>query len=84
MSHIRIGHTISRRGGLKTYRARAYVDDAGAKHTRIVALGDTVEEAETAAIKYVRDAHARDGVPAPKTILNAGYVRAAFLDAWLF
>lgn len=80
---IRTAYTISHKGGL-TYRARAYVEDNGVKHTFIVALGDTEDEATQAAIKYVEDRHRADNVPVPQTVHRAGKIRGALLDAYLF
>lgn len=84
VTEIRIGHTVSYRNGSKTFRARAYVNDRDVKHICMVALGDTVEEAETDALRYVREAYARDGLKAPDKINNVGRVRGALLDTWLF
>jgi hypothetical protein len=83
-AEIRTAFASSYKGGLRTFRARAYVADAGTKHTFIVALGDTPEEAVRDAIKYIHDRHIRDDVPTPQKIVNVGKLRGSFVDAWLF
>lgn len=81
---IRTAYAVSNKGGLKTYRSRAFVDDKGVKHTFIVALGDTPEEATRDAVKYIRDRYARDGLTAPEKVVEVGKLRSEFVDAYLF
>lgn len=81
---IRMAHTVSRKHGVTTYRAGAYVLDGKFKHSRALALGDTKEEAERGAIKRVHDAYNNTSERAPATINNVGKVSDAFLAAWLF
>lgn len=81
---IRTAYAVSHRGGMTTYRARAFVEDKGVKHTFIVALGDTPDEATRDACKYVRDRHLADGITPPETIVHVGKMAGALVDAYLF
>ena len=84
VAQIRTAYAVSNKGGMKTYRARAFVEDKGVKHTFIVALGDTPEEATQDALRYIRQRHEADNVPAPAVVKELGKMRSEFVDAYLF
>lgn len=83
---IHVAYAVSRRGGMTSYRAVAVVTHRGAPgyHTHRLAIDDSGEEAMEAAIQYVHDTYAREGLPLPKTIAKHGRVNNADLEAVSF
>lgn len=70
-----------------SYRVRAFVQTSnGIKHSFAMGIGDTVEEAETDAIRAIKDMHDRDGVShkTPSDVVRHGRLRGALVDASLF
>ncbi len=81
---IRTAYTVSTKNGTRTYRVRAYVSQFNTKHTRVVALGDTLDEAMADALRYIRDQHVRDDMPTPTEQIDVGRVAGTLLDAYVF
>ena len=79
-AEIRVAYATSRHG----YRARAFVLDRGVKHSFAVGLGDTADEAIDDAVRYVREMHERDGVPAPERVNRLGRMSGAIVDGNAF
>lgn len=86
---IHMAYGVSRKHGT-SYRCRAFVARTGdgyrhaLKHTHRVAIGDTREEAEADALKYIRETYQRDALPYPEATVNHGKLSGAFLDNWHF
>jgi hypothetical protein len=80
---IHVAVAIARRGGTH-YRARAYAELNGIKHSFTVAIDDSAVEAERDAIQYVKDMFRRDGLEPPHKIQNHGRKPAAIVDMYLF
>lgn len=68
------------------YKAVAYVRAAGDcfYHTRRQAIADSVAEAESMAIDYIREAYGRDGLPFPGDVARYGRKMAAVVDSGMF
>ncbi len=83
MSDIHIAFAYSSR--TRTFRARAYVlNEGGWKHSFTMGIGDSADEAKGDAIRWIRNLHEQDGVPAPSTIVDHGKIAGVFVDASMF
>lgn len=83
MTIIHVAHAIGRKGGTH-YRARAFAERDGIRHSFTISIDDTAEDAESNAIRYVREMHVRDGMNPPREVVSHGRVAGAILDNLLF
>lgn len=85
---IRMAYTYERK--TKTYRARAYAGLHIGDHpdplktTMTVGLGDTRQEAEDDAVRYIREQFKRDGAACPEEVQSVGRKPAVICDGLLF
>lgn len=82
---IYVAYAYDRRN--RSYRARAYVGEPRVPlHSRVVAMGDTRDEAENEAVEHIRKIYAADGLAdrSPSRVERVGRVAASLLDAYAF
>lgn len=94
MAIVQIITAYSYHARSRHYQARAYVLEAHfdglpkghtLTHSRATGLGDTREEAQADAIRYVREMMTRDGRDADApSVIDKGRVAAVLLDNWKF
>lgn len=80
MAEIQVAYAVSKHG----YRAKAYVLDAGIKHSFATGLGDSANEAMGEAVRYVEQMFERDGLVAPTAIHFNGRLSGIIVDAFAF
>lgn len=86
-AQIHVAHAIGHKGGTH-YRARAYVLDTRGgfpvKHSFAISIDDSADEAERAAVAYVRDMFRRDGLQPPESVVSHGRLAGPLVDSFLF
>lgn len=80
---IHVAHAIARRNGTH-YRARAYALSPFGKCAFTIALCDTPQEAESEAVRYIRETYIREGLDVPESVVSHGRKAGAIVDSHLF